>query len=97
MTELKIEMPLVKKCDVENCAYNTDKKCHAKAITIGDKSNPQCDTFFEHTSHSNVNRHAGVGACKVESCHFNKDFECTANEIAVGEIAGKVNCLTFTE
>jgi hypothetical protein len=95
MTTLNIEMPLVKNCSVQECAFNTDQYCHAKAITIGDGSNPACDTFFEHASHATKNRNAGVGACKVESCQFNKNFDCTAVDISVGEIANTVRCLTY--
>jgi hypothetical protein len=96
MPVINIEMPLVKKCDVQNCGYNTIGNCHAKAITIGDHSNPGCDTFLNDPKHTaETKRIAGVGACKVGSCQFNKDFECMAEEIAVGFSSEQIKCLTF--
>ncbi len=95
MAELRIEMPLVKNCNVKNCVYNTDQHCHAKAITIGDGINPECDTYLNHSIHAGPSTTAGVGACKVSNCKFNKDFECSAAEISVGEVAKVVKCLTY--
>lgn len=92
-----LEMPEVKKCDVKNCGYNSNSSCHAKAITVGDYSNPGCDTFLgveKHTKESK--RVAGVGACKVSECKYNNDYECEANNIRVGMKEGKINCLTFS-
>jgi hypothetical protein len=97
MVKLNLEMPIVAKCDIQSCAYNTDKTCHAKAITVGDGTSPECDTFFNSSKHTNAVRNAGVGACKVSSCRYNFDLECTANEIYIGEVAGKVNCLSFSQ
>ncbi len=90
------EMPKVKACSVKQCAYNTNQSCHAKAITVGDSRNPDCDTFFlskAHTKH--ITGNAGVGACKVSHCRYNEDFECTANGIDVGVKANHVKCLTY--
>ncbi len=96
MNKLTIEMPLVSRCDVSNCAYNVSKSCHAKAVTFGDFTNPGCDTFFDSVSHNKETRRvAGVGACKVSECRFNDDLECVANEIVVGFADKKVNCLTY--
>ncbi|MHC4740494.1 MAG: DUF1540 domain-containing protein, partial [Planctomycetota bacterium] len=39
-----MDMPKVVKCDVTECAYNIDEECNAHAITIGDSTNPRCDT-----------------------------------------------------
>lgn len=97
MEKLTIEMPKVKKCEVNECGFNVDDNCHAKAITIGDYSNPGCDTFMDTDQHTHESvRIAGVGACKVSGCKFNDDYECMAQNIAVGFNQGKVNCLTFT-
>lgn len=96
MSVLNIEMPIVKKCDVKDCGYNSSSSCHAKAITIGDFTNPSCDTYFFIEEHSRDNRRiAGVGACKVSSCKYNTDYECRAEGISVGYSADKINCLTF--
>lgn len=89
-------MPTVSQCTVEQCAYNLDNICHAKAITIGDSANPNCDTFFMAHQHSKeTKRIAGVGACKVGVCEFNNDFECTLENIIVGFSGQKINCLNF--
>ena len=97
MRQVKIEMPIITKCEVIRCGYNVNSNCHAKAITIGDEVNPSCDTFFLNSIHSRETlRIAGVGACKINSCQYNDDFECTANSISVGEARGKINCLTFS-
>ena len=40
-----MEMSMVMKCEVNDCAYNMDNCCHAIAITIGDSMHPRCDTF----------------------------------------------------
>lgn len=96
MKKLTIEMPLVSQCDVNNCGFNVNHTCHAKAITIGDLENPGCDTFFEASRHNKeTKRIAGVGACKVSACKYNNDFECNADAIAVGFSKHKINCLTF--
>ncbi len=96
MNKITIEMPIVSKCEVDHCGYNLNQICHAKAITIGDNSNPGCDTFFLTEGHSKeTKRHAGVGACKVNLCQYNKDFECNASTINVGFTQNKINCLTF--
>jgi hypothetical protein len=91
------EMPEVQKCDAHHCGYNVNSNCHAKAITVGDDSNPGCDTFMDSDKHiKETKRIAGVGACKVGECKFNDDYECVAQNIIVGMRDSKVNCLTFT-
>lgn len=90
-------MPLVKKCEVGSCAYNTAHNCHAKAITVGDGDRPGCDTFFENADHTRiVTLTAGVGACKVSQCRYNQDYECNAESIEVGYVANDVRCRTFS-
>jgi hypothetical protein len=96
MEKLSIEMPLVKSCNVENCGFNKNNNCHAKAITIGDYTNPGCDTFMNSEEHAQESvRIAGVGACKVSGCKYNKDFECYAENISVSFKKGKINCQTY--
>lgn len=95
--KVTVEMPSVSKCTATACAYNVNEGCHARAITIGDLSNPQCDTHFTSSPHTKASqRVAGVGACKVAACKFNDDFECTAKAITVGHIGEAINCLTFS-
>lgn len=97
MSQVSNEMTLVSSCDAVRCSYNLNNKCHAKAITIGDGVNPECDTFlssFEHTHE--VNQMAGVGACKVSDCVHNNEFECAADNVSIGIVDGEVKCLTFS-
>ena len=91
------DMPEVAKCVVSQCAYNANDACHARAITIGEGSDPDCDTFFDNASHTSSSRTAGVGACKIDDCSHNRDFECTADSIQVGSKGSSVNCLTYTK
>lgn len=97
--EITIDIPLVDECAINECAYNTGQKCHAKAITIGDGVHPGCDTSFmdssQHTNDTSIL--AGVGACKVTGCTFNNDLECSADSINVGMNGNRINCLTYTE
>ena len=92
-----MKMPKVTGCSVENCAYNTEKICHALAITVGDPAgDPACDTFFTAEQHGGVmDTTAGVGACKLAECKFNKDYECSAASISVGMQEGQPDCITY--
>lgn len=96
MDKMTVEMVPVRKCSVEACGYNVGKSCHAKAITVGDTVNPECDTYFVSPAHSRETRRvAGVGACKVSACRYNDDYECTAQSIEVGVAKDQVKCLTY--
>lgn len=98
MTKLTLDMPLVAQCVVDDCVYNIDKGCHARAITVGDATNPDCDTYMGSSSHTKRKQlQAGVGACKVTRCTFNDDFECMASSINVGYQGSAVHCITFTK
>lgn len=96
--KMTIDMPYVADCMIADCAYNLKNKCHARAITIGDGTNPACDTSFlggsKHTH--NTKQIAGVGACKITGCNFNDDLECTAENITVDMRNGDISCMTFT-
>lgn len=94
---ITVEMPPVSKCSVTQCAYNADRQCHARAITVGDGVHPGCDTFFNSRNHArNHGNSAGVGACKVTQCTHNDDFECIAESIEVGADGNDVHCRTFS-
>ncbi len=94
--KMTIDMPFVDSCTVSGCAYNTDNKCHARAITIGDGVHPGCDTsFLGASAHAHGNNQAGVGACKVTGCSFNDDLECSAEKIQVSMKGNSVQCMTF--
>jgi hypothetical protein len=92
-----MEMPKVSGCSVTDCAYNTNRACHALAITVGeDPSDPTCDTFFKSSTHGGVkDQIAGVGACKASDCDYNEQFECQAPGIEVGMKGSEPDCLTF--
>ena len=89
-------MSKVIKCDVTDCAYNVDNCCHTIAITVGDESNPRCDTFCQSTMKGgDADCTAGVGACKVSACTYNDNLECGAQEISIGYKGQEPDCLTF--
>ncbi|MFW6146028.1 MAG: DUF1540 domain-containing protein [Planctomycetota bacterium] len=92
-----MKMPNVSSCDVTQCAYNANGRCHAMAITIGDGSHPTCDTFCEGGSSSGGDPEAiaTVGACKVASCMYNQRLECQADQVRVGYEGDEIDCLTF--
>lgn len=91
-----VEMPTVATCSVNECAYNVNSSCHAKAITIGDSVHPNCDTFLDGSSgHTHSAIVAGVGACKVSNCEYNDDLECIADSIKVAMSGNMANCLTY--
>lgn len=90
-----ISMPIVSDCTIADCAYNSNKCCHAIAITIGDGDSPMCDTFFISSKHGGVKDMAGVGACKVSACRHNMDFECNTASIRVSHEGNTGKCMTF--
>lgn len=90
------EMPSVFECMMEDCAYNTAKKCHAMAITVGGGMCPLCDTAMKAAKKGGVMDTMGaVGACKVEGCQFNDSLECGANGIRVTLHERHAECGTF--
>lgn len=97
MRMICIEMPVITKCMVSECAYNANSNCQARAITIGDSLQPGCDTFMKGGRHhiQQAQQAAGIGACKTASCKFNEDLECMAEGIQVGVIKSEANCMTY--
>ncbi|MFZ5510711.1 MAG: DUF1540 domain-containing protein [Pseudomonadota bacterium] len=96
MMNMTIEMSRVSACSINECAYNVNNNCHAKAITVGDGVHPGCDTFLQASRHTrDATRIAGIGACKVTACRHNDDYECSADQISVGRAAGEIKCMTF--
>ncbi len=96
MKTITLEMPIVSKCMVTECVYNTDSSCHARAITIGNSVSPGCDTYMAGMRHTKAaNLTAGIGACKTVGCRFNSDLECMAESIQVGKVKNKAHCITF--
>src|SRR3989338_4346183 len=96
MKNICLEMPIVTKCMANDCAYNANSNCHARAITIGDSLQPGCDTFLKGSTHiKQVQQIAGIGACKTAGCKFNEGLECMAESIQVGMIRNEANCMPF--
>lgn len=96
MEKVCIEMPIVSACAATECAYNLNKACHARAITVGDGVHPGCDTYIKASRQAADSGHAaGIGACKTASCKFNEGLECMADSVSVGYVQNKVNCITF--
>lgn len=95
--KMTIDMPFVAECRANDCAYNLENRCHARAITIGDGVHPGCDTsLLGAAAHMHERKQiAGVGACKVSACSFNSDLECTAESIVVSMIKDDIRCTTF--
>ncbi len=94
--KITLDIPVVSECSVSECAYNVNKACHARAITIGDGVHPGCDTYLGSAGHTkSVQQSAGVGACKVIGCRYNGDYECNAESINVGYRESQIHCLTY--
>lgn len=97
MEKICIEMPVVSECAATECAYNLNKACHARAITIGDGIHPDCDTFLQGSRQAQKGgQTAGIGACKTTGCKFNEGLECMTDSIRVGHVQNKVNCMTYS-
>lgn len=92
------QMSKVQNCTVEDCSYNSDRKCCAMAITVGDQMEARCDTFVHLPKHVHSQGiDAGVGACKMEKCSFNEDLECSSPQIKIGKQGNNADCLTFNQ
>ena len=95
-----MQMPSVYSCDVDECAYNHEKQCHALAITVGDAQGPLCDTFMDKAKAGceggDPEHTANVGACHMGNCVHNERLECAAKDIAVGHKGSEIDCLTFS-
>lgn len=88
-------MPKIIDCEVGECSFNKDSKCHAIAITVGGPE-PACDTFMSGKRKGGVmDMTGGVGACKVEDCAFNQSLECSAGGIEVSMHSHNAECGTF--
>jgi len=100
----------VGKCEMTECGFNADLKCHAAAIQVGDEvgtavkerpgvalQDPKCDTF---TRNPGAQFGAGdliaqVGACKADTCLYNDHLRCTAQSILVAHHDSHADCKTY--
>ena len=91
-------MSRITNCSVDECSYNTNQTCHARAITVGDGVHARCDTFFKNSLFGGTKDQIGsVGACKVPSCRYNENLECQAEAVQVGYHMDQPDCMTFTK
>ena len=93
--KLRIEMPEVMGCQVEECVYNMGSMCHARGITMGDEAGHLCDTMMKGQGHTHRSEPAGVGACRAIQCLHNEDFLCQADGVQVAMQEGRADCMTF--
>lgn len=93
---MAMQPPKILDCTMTDCSYNTNKQCHAVAITVGDSSCAMCDTYFNTSKKGGALDMTGsVGACKEADCKFNNSFECGASGIHVAPHSGHADCATF--
>jgi len=93
-----MKMPNVTKCRINDCAYNQEQSCHATAITIGGRGQPNCDTFCRAAVTDKAaafNFPAHVSVCTVTRCMYNSALQCQAFEIAVGSREHLPECLNY--
>lgn len=91
-----MQLPVISNCAAESCAYNTDRTCHAVAITVGGANSAACETYTSADMQGGEPSATGrVGACKMADCRHNVDLECHAPAITVGYRQNEVDCLTY--
>ncbi len=94
---MAMSMSKISDCEVTDCSYNQDKKCHTMAITVGDSKCALCDTYVQaKMKGGEQSTIGGVGACKADSCKYNKDLECNAGMIHVGFHQNHAECTTYS-
>jgi hypothetical protein len=96
-TGTTVKMPKVLECMVADCAYNSNRCCHALAITVGGPE-PLCDTYIRDENKGkggDPGCRGSVGACKVATCKHNQALECTADGIQVEPAVSRPHCRTF--
>lgn len=90
-------LPIISKCEENDCFYNRDESCHAAAINVG-QTHPRCDTFARAGGNHIGRQPVGmVGACHVAACRWNRELMCSASAIAVGRHGDHPDCLTFEQ
>jgi len=87
-------LPIIQRCEVTQCFFNTGQACHAPAITVG-STHPACDTFAAAAGHTARTDTGAVGACHITDCRFNDAMLCSASQIVVLGHSGHADCGTF--
>jgi hypothetical protein len=92
-----MEMSKIKECNMDDCSYNMDNKCHTMAITVGEEDQASCETYAHKSMlGGDLNMIAGVGACKVDSCSHNQALECTMQNVQMGSHNNHADCMSFS-
>jgi len=93
-----IKAPPVIGCEVIQCAYNIDRKCHTPAITVGSRC-PKCESYIKGLDKGGVPGASGsVGSCHKSDCTYNRSLECNApNGISVGDHLWHADCKTYAK
>lgn len=91
-----MNMTVISKCDMSNCAYNKDGGCHTLGITVGPHA--ECNTFVHASSRGGFPEvKGGIGACLASSCKFNNKLECQAVDVNVSTDSKHADCTTFQQ
>ena len=89
-----MKMNPVSGCDMTNCAYNKNNRCHTLGITVGPHA--ECNTFVHASARGGYDdANGGVGACLASGCTFNDRLECKAAAIDVVTHDKHPDCRTF--
>jgi len=89
-----MEMSGILACDMSNCVYNKDNRCHTMGITVGPHA--ECNTFNHASARGGFEEiSGGVGACLAAGCKFNDRLECKAPNINVMTHDRHPDCKTF--
>jgi hypothetical protein len=89
-----MEMSKILACDMSNCVYNKENRCHTMGITVGPHA--ECNTFSHVSARGGFDEvKGGVGACLASSCRFNDRLECKAPDIDVASHDRHPDCKTF--
>jgi hypothetical protein len=89
-----MDMSMINKCTMSNCAYNASGMCHTPGITVGPHA--ECNTFVHASARGGFREvQGGIGACLASDCKFNDKLECRATNVDVGSHEKHADCETF--
>lgn len=80
-------------CQVEDCAYNQSRECHAPAVSVG-SDHAMCDTFTK-SGMPRPEAQPMVASCHIDECQFNQQLACEASGINVAQHEEHADCDTF--
>jgi hypothetical protein len=89
-----MDMSMITKCTMSNCAYNAGGMCHTLGITVGPHA--ECNTFVHASARGGFREvQGGIGACLASDCKFNDKLECRATNVDVASHEKHADCETF--